>query len=83
MRGPPLIWPDEPAYQSLLGWALYKQPARDAVRAREHLELAADAGSDDAVVLFRLAVVLRALGEGDEAERRMAEARSIDASIDD
>ena len=34
------LWPDEPAYQSGLGWALYKQPKPDTARAREHLETA-------------------------------------------
>ena len=74
-------WPDEPAYQSGLGWALYKQPKPDTARAREHLETASSGAPDDAVNLFRLGVVMRALGESDEGDALIARARGLDPSV--
>jgi tetratricopeptide (TPR) repeat protein len=75
------LWPEESAYQSALGWALYKQPSPNPERAREHLETAFAQAPDDAVVLFRLGVVLRALGETDEAESLIARARAIEPAV--
>ena len=77
------LWPDEPAYQSGLGWALYKQPQSDVARALEHLELAARAAPDDAVILFRLGMVLRASGEQERASELIERARALEPSIDD
>ncbi len=77
------LWPEEPAYQSALGWALYKQSAPDATRAREHLETASGQSTDDAVILFRLGVVLRAIGETQQASELIARARAIEPSIDE
>ncbi|MAG30803.1 MAG: hypothetical protein CL908_07935 [Deltaproteobacteria bacterium] len=77
------LWPDEPAYQSELGWALYKQPNREAARAREHLETAAEQAPEEAIVQFRLGVVLRALGETKEADELIARAQSIDTSLEE
>ena len=31
------LWPDESAYQSMLGWALYKKNPSEPEWAREHL----------------------------------------------
>lgn len=75
------LWPDEPAYQSALGWALYKQLASDTVRARAHLERAHQQTPDDAITMFRFGMVLRALGETETASALIARARSLEASI--
>jgi hypothetical protein len=77
------LWPEEPAYQCALGWALYKQPTPDTVRARAHLEKAASQSTDDAVILFRLGVVLRSAGETKEANELLARARELEPSIDE
>jgi len=75
------LWPEEPAYQSALGWALYKQPAHDTGRAREHLERAHRQAPDDAVTMFRLGMVLRAHGETETATTLIARARSLESSL--
>jgi len=75
------LWPDEPAYQSALGWALYKQPASDAARARTHLERAHAQAPQDAVTMFRLGMVLRALGETETAAGLIAHARRLESSL--
>lgn len=77
------LWPEEPAYQSELGWALYKQPRSDVARARSHLETAHDQAPDDPVILFRLGVVLRALGEREEGDRCLANARTLEPMLAD
>ena len=76
------LWPDEPAYQSGLGWALYKQQRTDAARAREHLEIASSQAPDDAVILFRLGTVLRAMGESESGDATIARARKLDPSVE-
>ena len=55
------LWPDEPAYQSALGWALYKKTPSEPVPAREHLERAVELNSRDPISQSRLAAVLREL----------------------
>jgi tetratricopeptide (TPR) repeat protein len=77
------LWPDEPAYQSGLGWALYKQPQTDAARAREHLEIASSQAPDDAVILFRLGTVLRAMGESESGDAMIGRARKIDPAVEE
>ncbi len=77
------FWPEEAAYQSLLGWALYKQPTPNTERAREHLEMARSQAPGDAIILFRLGVVLRAQGETDQASALIEQARSIEPSVDE
>ena len=57
------LWPEEAEYQSALGWVLYKKLPSEPERAREHLEAAAVLDPSDQSVMFRLSVVLRALGE--------------------
>lgn len=57
------LWPEEAAYQSALGWALFKKTPSEPGAAREHLEQALRLDARDAVSLSRLAAVLRALGE--------------------
>ncbi len=75
------LWPDEPAYQSALGWSLYKQPASDPAGARAHLERAHSQAPDEAVTMFRLGMVLRALGETETANTLIARARSLESSL--
>ena len=77
------LWPEEPAYQALLGWALYKQPQSNPEAAREHLAIADDQEPDNAVTLFRLGLVLRSLDEKDAAEDFLARARALDPDIAD
>jgi tetratricopeptide (TPR) repeat protein len=72
------IWPEECAYQSALGWALYKKAPPDAKTAREHLEKAVALDRADAVAHFRLGVVLRALGEKEAGEAALARAKQLD-----
>ena len=50
-------------------------------RAKQHLEKAAELRGDDGVVLFRLGVVLRALGETVAASTLLSRAKAIDPSI--
>jgi curved DNA-binding protein CbpA len=74
------LWPDESNYQSTLGWALYKKTPAEPERAREHLEKALELTPDDAVVHFRLGMVLRALGESEAAQQALARAKQLDPS---
>jgi len=62
------LWPDECAYQSALGWTYYKKMPSEPELARTHLERALAIDGDDGVTLFRLGVVLRALGQADQAQ---------------
>lgn len=75
------LWPDEPAYQAALGWALYKQPKTDLERAAQHLAIALEQAPDDAVTLFRLGLVKRAAGEKRDAEELIGRARSIEPDV--
>ena len=73
------LWPDEPAYQAALGWALYKQPQSDAERAREHLEIARAQAPDDPTTLYRLGLVLRSVGDEATGEEILAIFRGLHA----
>ena len=75
------LWPDECAYQSAMGWALYKKSPPAPKGAREHLERAIAIDRDDAVATFRLSVVLRSLGEREAAEATMARAKDLDPKV--
>jgi len=55
------LWPDEAAYQSALGWALFKKTPSEPVAAREHLERALALDGRDAIAASRLAAVRREL----------------------
>ena len=74
------IWPDECAYQSAVGWCLYKKTPSEAERAHEHIEIAARIDPDDGINLFRLSVVLRALGKDEAAEEARLRAQGLGAS---
>lgn len=75
------LWPEEPAYQAALGWALFKQPKRDKIRAREHLEIAHSTGPEDPTTLHRLSIVLRQHGEKEKADQLFARAQQLDPKI--
>lgn len=74
-------YPNEADYQNALGWALYKQLPTDRESARVHLERAAELAPNDPVVLFRLSVILRSLGEQAESDRLLTQAKSLDPSV--
>jgi tetratricopeptide (TPR) repeat protein len=75
------IYPNEADYQNALGWALYKKLPSDPTAARSHLEAALELAADDATIHFRLSVVLRSLGEADEAATRLAKAKQLNPKI--
>jgi tetratricopeptide (TPR) repeat protein len=75
------IYPDECDYQNAAGWALYKKMPSEPGRAKSHLEHAARLKPDDGVVLFRLGVVLRALGETVAAASILSKAKELDPSV--
>ncbi len=77
------LWPEEPAYQASLGWALFRQPRRDIERAIHHLDLAAGQAPEDALILYRLGLALRTGGEEQRASQLIARARAIDPDIGD
>ncbi|MCH2170921.1 DnaJ domain-containing protein [Myxococcota bacterium] len=65
----------EAAYQSLLGWALYKATPPDPKTALLHLERAAELDASDDVTHFRCGVVLRCLGRTEEANQAFDRAK--------
>ena len=75
------LWPDDAAYQSALGWSLYKATPSDPVRARQHLESAYGLEPRNAETAYQLALVLKTLGETAPAANLMAKARSLDPDI--
>ena len=74
------LWPEESAYQSTLGWSLYKKNPSEPLRAREHLEMAVGLAPKDAVAHFRMGIVLRALGEEQAALDSLSYAKQLDPS---
>ncbi len=75
------LWPEECAYQSALGWTLYKKLPSDPSTARTHLESAVALDAQDAVAHFRLGLVLRALGETAAADRELQRAKQLDPKV--
>jgi len=75
------LWPEECAYQSALGWALYKRTPSDPKAARSHLERAIALDPRDAVAHFRLGLVLRSLGDIAAADRELDLARRLDPKV--
>jgi len=75
------IYPHEADYQNALGWTLYKKLPSEPEAARTHLEAGLALAPDDATIHFRLSVVLRALGEADEAASRLAKAKQLNPKI--
>jgi tetratricopeptide (TPR) repeat protein len=75
------LYPGEAAYQSALGWALYKKRPSDPKAARTHLEQAIALDGRDAVAHFRLGLVLRALGDEAAAQRALELAKRLDPKV--
>lgn len=75
------LWPEECAYQSALGWALYKKSPPEPKEARPCLERAVALDDRDAIAAFRLGMVLRALGETEAAEVALARAKRLDPKV--
>jgi len=78
LRGAVELWPDECAYQSAYGWALYKKMPSEPEAARDHLQHALRLDPDDGISLFRLSVVLRDLGDAAGAAALAERAQQID-----
>ncbi len=75
------LWPEEAAYQSALGWALYKKLASEPAAAKLHLERALELEPGHGIHLFRLGAVLKVLGESQRSAQLLARAREIDPSV--
>jgi len=75
------LYPEECAYQSALGWTLYKKRPSDPKAARTHLERAVALDRQDAVARFRLGLVLRALGDEAGAKRELELAKRLDPKV--
>jgi tetratricopeptide (TPR) repeat protein len=75
------LYDQEPDYLSGLAWALYKKLPSEPKAARPYLEKAVALAGDTALHMFRLGLVLRDLGEVDEADQLLAKARSIDPNV--
>jgi tetratricopeptide (TPR) repeat protein len=75
------LWAEECTYFSALGWALYKKSPSEPKEAREHLERAVALDDRDAIAVFRLGMVLRALGETEAADLALARAKRLDPKV--
>ncbi len=75
------LWPEEAEYGSALGWALYRKLPSEPVPAREQLERAVEQAPENARAIHRLSIVVRSLGEVEEADALLERARSIDPKI--
>jgi tetratricopeptide (TPR) repeat protein len=75
------LWPEDATYQSSLGWALYKAPPSDPIRAREHLDRAYALEPRNPEIAHRLSLVLKSLGEVAPAANLMAKARELDPKL--
>ncbi|MCS5638101.1 MAG: DnaJ domain-containing protein [Myxococcota bacterium] len=72
------LWSEEGVYRSALGWTLYKRSPSDPKAALEHLQAAVELEPRDAVAHFRLGVVLRALGENQNAQVSLDRAKQLE-----
>ncbi|MGH0028775.1 MAG: J domain-containing protein [Myxococcota bacterium] len=75
------LWPEEPAYQAALGWALFKKMPPEPEDARRHLERAYELDASDAQTMFWLGTVLKAAGEAVAASNLLAKAQKLDPSL--
>jgi tetratricopeptide (TPR) repeat protein len=75
------LWPDESDYCASLGWALYRKLPSEPVLAREQLERAVELSPENATAIHRLSIVVRSIGEAEEADSLLGRARSIDPKI--
>ncbi len=80
LKGAVQLWPEDYAYQSTYGWALYKANG-DLGEAREAIEKAISLQADDAVSHQRLAIVLRDLGEAEASKAAAATAKRLDPNV--
>lgn len=74
------LWPQECAYRSDLGWALFRKSPSNPEEAREHLEAATKLDDKNGEAYQRLSQVLRALGDHPGADKAMARAKIFDPS---
>jgi tetratricopeptide (TPR) repeat protein len=75
------IYPKECDYQSALGWVLYKKMPSEPELAKTHLEHAVSLDPNNGVALFRLGVLLRALGETVAASTLLDRAKKLDPKV--
>jgi tetratricopeptide (TPR) repeat protein len=75
------LWPDEAEYSSALGWALYKKMPSEPELSRQHLERALELSADNAIAIYRLGIVLRALGESIASANLLKRARDLDPKV--
>jgi len=75
------LWPDESDYCAALGWALYRKLPSEPDLARKHLERAVELGPENATAIHRLGVVVRSLGNDEEAEALLERARAINPKV--
>lgn len=75
------LWPEDAAYQSALGWALFKKTPPDNQQAREHLEKAVSLTERDATAHLRLSVVLRDMGDAEAADHHAGRAKQLDPKV--
>jgi tetratricopeptide (TPR) repeat protein len=62
------LWPEEAAYQSALGWALFKKTPSEPKAARDHLERAVALAPHGTDAQARLVTLLRSLEDGEADE---------------
>ena len=75
------LWPEEAAYQSAYGFALYKRNPPDLDTAQTALEIAVDLAPQDAQAHMWLGLVLRAKGDVNRSAECTARARKLDPSV--
>jgi tetratricopeptide (TPR) repeat protein len=75
------IYGEECDYQSALGWTLYKKMPSEPELAKTHLEHAVRLDPENGMALFRLGVVLRALGDTVAASTLLAKAKKLDPKV--
>lgn len=75
------LWPEEAAYQSALGWALFKKTPSEPDAAQTHLERAFELDPRDAQAAFWLATVLKHRGETVAASNLLRKARDLDPDV--
>ncbi len=71
------LWPREAVYRSALGWALHKSTPADVESAREELEQALSLDADDPTAHFRLAMILRSLGEEESSGHHLERSKAL------
>ena len=75
------LWPEEAEYRANLGWTLFKKNQPDLEGARDHLVAAVELAPEDARCLYRLGLVLREMGDNENAQRALASARRLDPNV--